>query len=125
MNKVPFTPEGFADLAEQLYALPDQELIDKANALQNDLIGWANEHIILSEQQLNFLRNQDFALQNSIQTHASLGILNRLPLILDLPEEYPQPDDTGKWFIDRTEITTGGPGGSTGFVKFEITYNQP
>lgn len=129
MVKVEFSPEGFKQLEAQLYDLQDSALFTEADAVLLDYIGWVEDHVILSNDQVHYLQGLDPLFIASLATKAAIAFRNRLPLNLVLPEDYRTAhanEGRGKWFLDSSTIAAtnipGAPVTATGELIYEFEY---
>ncbi len=123
MEKVAFSPLGFKQLEEQLHQLTDIELIAEADAVLADYITWAEEHIILSPAQLNYLNSLDNFFIASLASNAAVAFINRLPLNLVLPDDYDDEEEgRGKWFFDSSTIAVNNTPDEQVMATGELIY---
>lgn len=124
MEKVAFTPSGFKQLEAQLYELSDSALLVEANAVSADYIAWADNHIILSTAQINYLNGLDAFFIAALASKAAIAFVNRLPLNLVYSAE--EEEGRGKWFLDSSTILTsnspGEPVEATGELIYTFEY---
>ena len=129
MNKVSFTPAGFKELEGWLNALSNAELRMEADDVNADYIDWVNNHVTLNDDQVDFLNNLDPLFIAALGANASIAFINRLPLNLELPDNYSLLNvekKTGKWFLDKSSIVASNtPNGSllaTGELIYEMQF---
>lgn len=133
MNKVPLSTAGISQLETNLYALSDASLLLEAKALHQDFVDWLDEHIILNNDQITWLKSIDKIFRDYISAKTAIALINRLPLELELPPVPPSGGSShkkasGKWFQDKDSITPpkwegAGMIVTSGTLKFSIGYN--
>lgn len=101
MEKFPFNATGFQDLQTQLFALPDNQLQEQADAIGNDLRGFTAAHFVLSESQLAFLAAIDETFIDHAAAQTKEFIENRK--VVGLIKE-PTPASRGTEGEDRGKI---------------------
>lgn len=127
MPKVDFTPAGLAALTTTLYALPDAELNLEADAVLDNYIGWADDHVNLSATQLGYLNLLPVIFIRLLAIQASIAFRKRRPVTVILPPIYPTPGDgAGKFFLNQSDLVVkvNGEGEfiATGGIIYEISY---
>lgn len=128
MDKVPFTAKGFKELEAALYALSDHELLAEASAVNADYVAWAVAHVALDDAQVRYLSTFDPNFIRQLGFKASVVLANRLPMELDLPDDYEHQSRArgNKWFFDHTwlEITddTVQPPIASGALTYKIEF---
>lgn len=123
MEKIPFTPQGFATLQAELYALPDPALQAEADAVFNDYVSWVQDHVILNADQVTYLEGLAAVFIAQLASRASIAFINRLPLILVLPPNY-SATDVGKWFLDGSTIVALNSPGQAVTATGELIYEM-
>ncbi|MCL4640308.1 MAG: hypothetical protein M5Z89_15035 [Olivibacter sp.] len=87
MTKFPFTRNGTEQLFAALYQLDDRLLQQEAAWIQADFQHWLKDHYLLNEDQLNYVNKLSENFIRSTAPLCSVAIRNRLPIILDKPNE--------------------------------------
>lgn len=127
MNKVPFTPAGFKQLEAWLYALNNTELRLEADAVNADYIDWVTNHVTLNDDQVDFLNGLDALFIAALGSKAAIAFVNRLPLNLELPDNYAlltAEKKTGKWFLDKSSIMASNTPNGALLATGELTYEM-
>jgi len=143
-TKYPFTTAGMEGLTAELYALPQPQLLIKANALKSDFKLFMSDHFDFSPEQQNDLAQLSASDAVYLGAISGYKLEHRLPIVLIKPERPAsrgtEEDDYYK--IVRTEDLNaieeeeedegGGNGGEgrsaqsrervTGTLTIEIIY---
>ena len=131
MTKKPLTPTGVSEVVTELYALPDEALLNEADAVATDFRLWLAEHFTLTPRQEVFITH---GLQVSfiafVQARLPFAFLNRLPISYTVMGEVPTEDDEEEWGkviegLDATSQTSGRRGtgsGASGAFQFVGQY---
>ncbi|RZM25258.1 MAG: hypothetical protein EOO88_19950 [Pedobacter sp.] len=86
MKKFPFTPEGVQGLQQELYALPDPELLAEAASLENDMQVWLKDKFELNSHQVSFIDGLSAQFVSYASLRTSFAFSHRLPIYLNVPE---------------------------------------
>ncbi len=99
--KQEFTNAGLQLLLLQLFSLPDAQLQEEAEAVNDDFSEWLKANFFFSSEQEDFLdaMNPDFLADAASQS--SYFIANRLPITLLV---YPAPVDANSRAKDRGKL---------------------
>jgi len=125
MSKFPFTNDGAADLFAALYQLPDEVLQEEIILVQQNFKEWVANHFILSTDQESYLNNLPATFTQSAGALTALAMSNRLPVMLNKPDESAPTLRKGKLVDTKNSITTqyeDGTATASGEVVFNITY---
>lgn len=79
------TTEGVEQLKEELYALPDDELVWEAKSLAHDFRGWLENRFGLSPEQSEYLDGVPARVLGLWGFQAAFALLGRGNLIVKLP----------------------------------------
>ncbi|SFH37590.1 hypothetical protein [Pedobacter insulae] len=123
-TKVPLTTAGITTLQTNLYSLSDPDLFDEADAVHQDFVGWIDDHIELTSQQLEWLSDIDQLFIDYLSAKTAIAFKNRLPFSLEVPSVA----GNGKWFQDKEPIAPRWQGSgnitATGELSFELGYSS-
>lgn len=90
MSKFPFTPQGVQDKLDELYALPDTDLILEASLIKADFRGWIMDSFLLNNDQKTFLSKMNDRACDYYGAQCELCFRYRLNITLI----YPDPPTT-------------------------------
>lgn len=130
MSKPPLTPTGVQSLLDALYALPDVQLQQEANALESDFANWLATHFELTDQQAAFIENE---LSDDFISFVSLRVpfvmIHRLPITYSVFAAPPEEDEPewGKIVTTTDNVSQSSPGeafkpGTSGSFQFISRY---
>ena len=77
MEQVYFNPIGIALKQHELYGLDDNLLFEQAMNLKNDIIGWSQQHLILTDRQLSWLFEQGPGFKVEFASTVYRGLIGR------------------------------------------------
>lgn len=120
MNTFPLTPEGASQLIEELYALPQSELQNEADAAGADFPDWIKSHFDLDQSQQNYLDAIDERWIEAAAEETKHALENRLPITLqkDLAGKSEEEGDRGKLLdLDKKKQSSFSP--ANGFSESE------
>jgi hypothetical protein len=126
MQKFPFTNEGFQELQNALYALPDAALEIEATAIQSDFNNWMNKHFELAPSQVNFLQHLDERAVSFLAFQTSFAVGNCLPIFLHKADPPADDDEIDKivWPKSTLSAKAGTNFGfeASGVLEIHIDY---
>lgn len=127
MSLAPFTPVGVEEKLLQLYALPDDQLNQQAEMVQQNFNTWIRSNFVLNSAQINYLDNMDKSATDYYAAQCAICFIHRLDISLIYPGA---PSTPGYSKYIRSEDTiildSHGSGNSeaTGALTFVLEYRS-
>ncbi|PPK99385.1 hypothetical protein [Parapedobacter indicus] len=127
MEKQPLTPTGVQALLDELYALPDEQLQQEAQALAVDFSGWLSTHFELTAYQVQFIDDElSASFISFVSSRVPFVMERRLPITYSVFKNPPEEEEEEWGKIVTTtdnvsqastsEAFTSGASGSFQFV---------
>ena len=125
MNLLPLTTQGVHDKWTEIYTLPNDKLLQQANAIGKDFRAWLRVNFELTQDQKNYLSTLDDTVVTYFGQQCEICFRHRLPINLIYPQA-PALSARGKWLelIASLVIAATGTGELmiTGSITFQIKY---
>ncbi|MFC3199865.1 hypothetical protein ACFOET_19760 [Parapedobacter deserti] len=97
MAKPTLTPTGVQTLLNELYALPDVQLQQEAQALALDFGEWLSRHFELTADQLSYIENElSVAFISFVSLRVPFAMEHRLPITYSVFNQ-PPPEEEEEW----------------------------
>ena len=124
MTQQPLTQAGAQAKQNELYALPDDQLITQANFIRSDFANWIKNNFILSAAQSSFLDGINTEWIQLAAANTGCAVQNRLSITLNAPPVPPQYKSklVKHSSILSASIDTQGNLLVTGSLTFDISY---
>lgn len=85
MAKVPFTPDGVKQKQDQLYSLSDDQLLQEARLISQDILVWATDNFDLSADQVNYFSGMSELGRFAWGAQFAAIVIGRGPVTMDPP----------------------------------------
>jgi len=127
MEKQPLTPTGVQAFLDELYALPDEQLQQEAQALALDFSGWLSSHFELTADQIEFIDDElSASFISFVSSRVPFVMEHRLPITYSVFKKPPaeEEEEWGKIITttdnvsqaSTSELFTSGTSGSFQFI---------
>ncbi|PIF45354.1 hypothetical protein CLU96_2356 [Chryseobacterium sp. 52] len=125
MQLFPLTPVGVEDKLNELYSLPEADVLVQAEAIRLDFKNWMKDSFILSNNQMLFLEGINDAVALYYGQQCSFCFIHTL----DIRLIYPDPPENlryAKWtgLANDLEVKGNGMGETdiSGTLTFTMSY---
>lgn len=126
MTQEPFTTAGVQQKVTDLYALPDPDLFDEAEAVRLDFPMWLKDNFILSLAQETYLDNMDAQFIDSAACDTAIAMEFRLPITLTETGSFSAFVRASKLIKKKNNVTmeyaVSGGVNAVGTLDYEIIY---
>lgn len=128
MEKQPFDQTGLQTVLQDLYALPQNQLNEQANALRTLPKQWISMHFELDSDQASFLNGMPEQTVRFLGDQGSFAIENKLPIDLDKQEPPAAASKPDKYFKPKSTLysqtNSNGIITSGGKLIIEVSYSE-
>lgn len=128
MEKQPFDQAGLQAVLQALYALPQNELNEQADALRTLPKQWINNHFELDNDQSSFLNSMPEQTIRFLGDQGSFAIENSLPIDLDKQEPSLAERKPDKYFKPKSTLysqtNSNGLISAGGRLIIEVSYSD-
>lgn len=124
MAQQPFTTDGVNKKLQELYRLPDADLVQQVRGIYSDFSAWINLNFTLTTQQQTYMSSAPALVRHNWAGIVGAAVSGRKQIIMKAPPQYGPPRRTKQiiWGV------FGGlqwfpPVSGTGIIEGDLTVN--